>query len=86
MTELSLAVWWLDDGSLVAKGKQGVLCTDGFTEEEVKKIVQYLRVRWGIETKAYIVRENGEPKLKKDGAERWRIRLATIVDLEKYLI
>lgn len=86
MTELSLAVWWQDDGSLVARGRQGVLCTDGFTEEEVKIIEQYMRVKWGINTKAYLVREQGAPKLKKDGSERWRLRFATIADLEKFLL
>ena len=86
MTALSLAVWWQDDGSLVSGQRQGVLCTDGFTEEEVKIIVQYLRVEWGIETKAYQVREGGAPKLKVDGGERWRIRMATLGELEKFLI
>lgn len=85
MTPLSLAVIWLDNGSLVAKGRQGVLCTDAYTEEEVKILGQYIKVVWGIGTTAYIVKEKGKPKLKKDGAERWRLRMSTIEDLEKWL-
>jgi hypothetical protein len=86
MTALSLAVWWQDDGSLVSGQRQGVLCTDGYTEGEVKTIKQYLQVVWGVGTKAYIVREGGAPKLKVDGAERWRLRMATLGDLEKFLL
>lgn len=85
MTALSLAVWWLDDGSLVARGRQGVICTDGFTEKEVKIIEQYLKVGWEIGVKSFLVREQGQPKLKKDGTERWRIRFETIEELEKFL-
>lgn len=85
MTPLSLAVMWLDNGSLVANGRQGVICTDAYTEEEVKILGQYIKVVWGIETTAYIVKEEGKPKLKKDGAERWRLRISTREDLEKWL-
>lgn len=84
LTSLSLAVWWLDDGSIVAKGRQGNLSTEGYTEESAKTLEQYLRVEWGIEAKAYLVKENGKPKLKKDGTERWRVRIP-LEGLEKLL-
>ena len=51
LTPLSLAIWWLDDGSLVKNSRQGVLCTDGFDLESQKILAKYLRSVWGIETK-----------------------------------
>ena len=51
LTPLSLAVWWLDDGSLVKNARQGVLCTDGFNLEAQKILAQYLLDVWGIEVK-----------------------------------
>lgn len=50
MTPLSLAIWWLDDGSLTSHCRKGVLCTDGFSLEENKILQQYLSVVWGIKT------------------------------------
>src|SRR3989344_7929329 len=50
LTPLSLAVWWLDDGSLIGNGKRGVLCTDSFSLGEQKIIARYLLKVWGIKT------------------------------------
>src|SRR3989338_1877049 len=52
LTPLSLAVWWQDDGSIIANGRKGVLCTDGFTPPEVKLLQKYLQKVWHIQTKA----------------------------------
>lgn len=51
LTPMALAVWWLDDGSLVKNSRQGVLCTDGFDVEAQKILAKYLQKVWGIETK-----------------------------------
>ncbi len=48
MTPLSLLVWWLDDGSIVGNARKGVLCTDGFDEQSVKRLSQYLKVVWKV--------------------------------------
>jgi hypothetical protein len=48
LTPLSLAVWWCDDGSIIAKGRKGVLCTDGFDEQSVRLLADYLQTVWGI--------------------------------------
>lgn len=50
MSPLSLAIWWQDDGSIIANGRKGVFCTDGFDKESVKKISRYLKIVWGINT------------------------------------
>lgn len=50
MSSLSLAIWWLDDGSLISNGKRGVFCTDGFDEASVKLLARYLQVTWDIRT------------------------------------
>ncbi len=48
LTARSLAVWWLDDGSLIVNSRRGVLCTDPFSYEEQKLLARYLQVVWGI--------------------------------------
>lgn len=50
LTPLSLAVWWQDDGSIIANGRKGVLCTDGFRPAEVAVLQQYLKKVWGVRT------------------------------------
>lgn len=50
LTPLSLAVWWQDDGSIIANGRKGVLCTDGFNPEEVFLLQAYLRKVWQVDT------------------------------------
>ena len=60
MDELSLAVWWMDDGSIIANGRKGVFCSENFTKKEQKILSRYLRKVWGIETKVGRVQKEGE--------------------------
>jgi len=48
LSPLSLAIWWLDDGSLIVNGRRGVLCTDSFTMEGQKILAQYLLKVWDV--------------------------------------
>lgn len=50
LTPLSLAVWWQDDGSIIANGRKGVICTDGFAPDDVKLLQSYLKKVWQVET------------------------------------
>lgn len=50
LSALSLAVWWMDDGSIVANGRHGVFCTDSYTLKEIEVIRKYVQVIWGIKT------------------------------------
>ena len=52
MTPLSLAIWWLDDGSIISDGKKGVICTDGFDEKSVKLLARYLEKVWNVHARA----------------------------------
>ena len=36
LNELALLVWWLDDGSIIGKGKRGVFCCEGFSLETIQ--------------------------------------------------
>lgn len=47
---LALLIWWLDDGSLVANGRRGCFCTNGFSFETQNTLQQYLLERWEIKT------------------------------------
>ena len=67
LTPLSIAVWWMDDGSLsVYNGeRRGKLCTHSFSLKENKIIQRYFKVVWGIESsiktekgKYYFIRLN----------------------------
>lgn len=62
LTPLSLMVWWCDDGSIIANGRKGVLCTDDFDEKSVRRLAQYLEVRWNIYTHVGFV---GRKRLSK---------------------
>lgn len=50
LSALSLAVWWMDDGSIVANGRHGVFCTDSYSQKEIEIIRNYLLVVWRIQT------------------------------------
>lgn len=38
LTELSVAVWFMDDGRMVHSRKTGIISTDGFTYEECERL------------------------------------------------
>lgn len=50
-TELSLAIWWFDNGSLICHRRRGVLCTDGFDEKSCLLLSHYLLKVWKISVK-----------------------------------
>lgn len=52
----------------MSNGRQGVFCTDGFQEEEVRVLDQYMKKVWGVTTEA---RPQG--LTRKDGGERYRL-------------
>jgi len=47
---LSLAILWQDDGSIIANGRKGVICTDSFPKNNVQLLCRYLRVVWNVKT------------------------------------
>lgn len=69
MDDLSLAIWWLDDGSLVTNTRKGVICTDGFDEQSVKLLAHYLKVVWDISSSIGSVGD------KRDGTKYQYFRL-----------
>lgn len=72
LTPLSLAVWWLDDGSLITNGRRGVICTDSFSYSEQKLLARYLLKVWGI--KVHIGKIRREYNGKTRGYYRLWIR------------
>ncbi len=77
LTPLSLAVWWQDDGSIIANGRKGVLCTDGFKPEEVKLLEQYLKKVWHINAVA-------SPK-SKNNPNQYRLWFRSTDELKSFL-
>ena len=75
LSPLSLAIWWQDDGSLVSDSRQGVICTDGFSLEEVKILDRYMKKVWNINTAIGTVKQTG----------RYRLWIRSTKELEKFL-
>ena len=75
LSPLSLAIWWQDDGSLVSDSRQGVICTDGFSLEEIEIINQYFKKVLNIETKIGRV----------SNQEKYRIWIRSSEELKKFL-
>ncbi len=74
LTPLSLAIWWCDDGSLVSHTRHGVICTDGFTREEVQILRKYLRTVWHIST-----------AITRTSRGHYRISIRSREELKKFL-
>lgn len=81
MTPLSLAIWWLDDGSLTVNARKGVLCTDDFSLKENKVLQQYLKVVWGINSTL------GQSSTKHRGSAMryYRLYIRSTEQLQKFL-
>lgn len=76
LTPLSLALWWQDDGSIIANGRKGVLCTDSFSYEEQKLLARYLLKVWGV--RVHIGKASGQNKV-------WRLWFRSTEELKKFL-
>lgn len=81
LTPLSLAVWWLDDGSVVGNGRKGALCTDAFSEEENKLLKQYFAKVWKVKTSFGKVTRI----YKGEARTYWRLWLRSTEELKKFL-
>lgn len=81
LTPLSLAVWWLDDGSIIGNGRRGVICTDSFDYESHRVLARYLLIVWGI--KVHI----GKTNKRYQGTERqyYRLWFRSAEELKKFL-
>lgn len=73
---LGLAVWWMDDGSLVVNTTKGVLCTDSFSYEEQVILQTYLAEEWGINVKI-------KPVKGRKGHNR--LHITSVTELKKLL-
>ena len=82
LNPLGLAIWWFDDGSIIANGRKGVICTDGFEKKEVKRLIRFLKVVWQIETKIGKVKKKTK---KGEIREYYRIWLRSTEELKKLL-
>ncbi len=81
LTPLSLAVWWLDDGSIIGNGRRGVICTDSFDYESQKILARYLLVVWKVKTHV------GRVSNKYQGTNReyYRLWFRSAEELKKFL-
>src|SRR3989344_4249533 len=81
LTPLSLAVWWLDDGSLIVNSRRGVICTDPFPYEFQEALANYLDQKWGIKVKIGKTKRNWNGKI----SEYYRLWIRSGEELKKLL-
>jgi len=81
LTPLSLAIWWLDDGSLIVNSRRGVICTDSFPHEYQKILASYLEDVWKIKTKILPITRVWKGKKR----EYYRIWIRSSAELEKLM-
>lgn len=71
LSPLSLAVWYMDDGSINKRYGTIVLCTNSFAADEQAMMVDYFISRYGIEPKIE-PRRNGQSVLRINASQRYR--------------
>lgn len=77
LTELGLAVWFMDDGSYKSKECRGkLICTHNFTIEEITFLCHVLKEKFGLES---------IPREQKDGIEIY-IRASSFSRLKKLIL
>ncbi|NMB92505.1 MAG: hypothetical protein GYA31_02690 [Parcubacteria group bacterium] len=81
LTPLSLAIWWLDDGSLITNGRRGVLCTDPFSYPEQKLMARYLYKVWNIKVAIGKIHREWDGKQ----TEYYRLWIRSSEELQKLL-
>jgi len=81
LTPLSLAIWWLDDGSLIGHGKRGVFCTDPFSYEDQKILARYLLKVWNVRVAIAKITRVRDGKRK----EYYRLWIRSSEELKKFL-
>ena len=62
LTELSLASWWFDDGSLMRASRQGTFCTDTFSKDHCTTLKNYMFIVWHITFKVRPVKRKNTGK------------------------
>lgn len=79
LSPLSLCVWWLDEGSLVSHCRQGVICTDCFSYDELLLTVKYFRKVWELSPSIGKVASSG-PR-----SEQYRLWFHSREELKNFL-
>lgn len=80
LTPLSLAIWWMDDGSLISNGRKGVFCTDGFDKESHKLLAKYFQITWDIQVHIGKIGRKREGKQE----EYFRLWIRSTEELKKF--
>lgn len=78
LTPFSLAIWWMDDGSITGNGRKGIFSTNEFSYKEVQILSRYLKERWGMKTGIGIQRG-------PDKKEYYRLCIYSAEELKKFL-
>ncbi|EFJ37857.1 hypothetical protein SELMODRAFT_74439, partial [Selaginella moellendorffii] len=74
MTPVSLAVWWCDRGSIIARGTKGRIILDKFDKQSVEMIQKYLKVMWKVEAEVVCL-HRADRLWGRSRVEKWYYRL-----------
>ena len=81
LTPLSLAVWWLDDGSLIVNSRRGVICSDPFPYEYQIVLADYLKKKWDVSVHIGKITRNWNGKT----IEYYRLWIRSSTELRKLM-
>lgn len=79
LSPISLAIWWMDDGSIISNQRKGVFCTDSFSLKEIEILQRYLKVVWDVNTNI------GNTSKSNFGSRRYvRLFISSTEELKKF--
>jgi len=70
LTPFSLAIWYMDDGSITKSTRMMRISTESFTNQENKILINFLQNKWGIRPKIIKSNARGKFLLKLSSSER----------------
>lgn len=72
LTPLSLAVWFMDDGSIKSKFHRArIINTQGFTKPEIKRLIKVLRDKFDIQCKIRKQKEGYQIMILAESADKF---------------
>lgn len=80
LSPLSIAIWWMDDGSLISNTRKGVFCTDAFSEKEIVLLQKYLEEGWNVRTRVGRTSKSNSQKRRY-----FRLFIQSTEELKKFL-
>jgi len=83
LSPLALALWYMDDGNLVIRGKRESgrisICVEAMSIDTQQRLVAMLRDRFGVESKLHDIREKAVLRMERDATDKFHDVIAPYV-------